>query len=152
MCVFGHRIEESAAIFMWTQVYSKKCPTGRQPIPYAYLNLLAVRILLCSYKWFIGNLERQWYQELWLNYTGCSNPGCLLCLRSDPFLGWARSGSLSESCCTWCLSQTLITATLLKMGTLVKKLFRGETALSSMGKCRKLKISVVDLMIEMLNI
>ena len=38
------------------------------------------------------------------------------------------------------------------MGTLVKKLFRGETALSSMGKCRKLKISVVDLMIEMLNI
>ena len=44
---------------MRTQVYSKKFPTGREPVPYAYLNLLAVYILFCSYKWFFGgNFEK----------------------------------------------------------------------------------------------
>lgn len=39
-------------------MYSKKFPTGRKPIPYAYLKLLAVYILLCSFKGFFGgNLE-----------------------------------------------------------------------------------------------
>lgn len=39
-------------------MYSKKFPTGKKPIPYAYLNLLAGYILLCNYKGFFGgNLE-----------------------------------------------------------------------------------------------
>lgn len=38
---------------------SKKFPTGRKPISHAYLNLLAVSLLLCNYKEFFGgNLEK----------------------------------------------------------------------------------------------
>lgn len=38
---------------------SKKFPTGRKPIPYAYVNLLAVHIPFCNYKEFFGrNLEK----------------------------------------------------------------------------------------------
>lgn len=44
---------------MRTRVCSKKFPAGREPIPYAYLNLLAVHVLLCCYKGFFGgNLEK----------------------------------------------------------------------------------------------
>lgn len=39
---------------MSTQVYSKKFPAGRKPVPYASLHLLAVYILLRSYKGFFG--------------------------------------------------------------------------------------------------
>lgn len=100
---------------MSTQVYSKKFPTGGKPIPYAYLTLLAVCVLLSSYKGLFGRDVEEHTPVVSGVWTARAD-SVLISFRGELGVGVSQSPIIPHS-----FSQTL-----LKTGNLVKTHSRGK--------------------------